>query len=82
MMRAWIHPEQLAIEHVRDRGQRMPVLRVDVRERPDDAAPGKARAHVRVVEHVERIIVIDELMVECLPEHRPDDRDQNDNDSE
>ena len=82
VVRARIHSEQLAVEHVRDRRQRMPVLRMDMRERPDNPAPGQARAHVRVVEHVKRIVIIDELMAERLSKHRPRDRDQNDNDAE
>ena len=62
MVRAWIHSEQLAIEHVRNRRERMPVLRMNMGKRPLDASPGQASAHVRIVEHVKRIVVINELV--------------------
>jgi len=82
MMRAWIHAEQLAIEHVRNRRERVPVLGMNVGERPQDASPGQARAHVRVVEHVKRIVIIDKLMAKSLAEHRPRDRNQKTADAE
>jgi len=81
-MRAWIHAEQLAIEHVRNRRERVPVLRMNVRERPRNAPPRQARAHVRVVEHIKRIVIIDELMANSLAERRPCDRDQKNADAD
>ena len=53
-----------------------------MREGPGDPAPGQTRPHVRVVEHVKRIVIIYELVMEGLPEHRPCDRDQKDADAE
>lgn len=76
MMRAWIQAEQLAIEHVRDRRQRMPVLGMHMGERPPNPAPAQPRADVRVIKHVKRIVVIDELMLKRLPKNRPRQRDQ------
>ena len=82
MMRAWIHAEQLTIEHVRNRRERVPVLRMNVRERPRNAPPRQSRAHMRVVEHVKRIVIIDELVANSLAEHRPCDRDQKNADAD
>ena len=75
-MRARIQVEQLAIEHVRHRRQWMPVLGMNMGEGPLNSAPRQPRAHVRIVEHVKRIVVINKLVTECLPEHRPRKRDQ------
>jgi len=82
MMRAWIQAEQLAIEHVRHRRERMPVLGMNMGEGPLDSGPRQPRAHVRIVEHVKRIVVINELVTECLPEHRPRKRDQKNTDAD
>src|SRR5438477_7934013 len=82
MMRAWIHAEQLAIEHVRNRRERVPVLGMNMGERPPDAPPGRSGAHVRIVEHVKRIVIIDKLMAKSLAEHRPRDRNQKNADAE
>src|SRR5438552_19125752 len=60
----------------------MPVLGMNVVERPQDASPGQSRAHVRVVEHVKRIVMIDKLMAKSLAEHRPRDRQQKNADAE
>jgi len=81
-MRAWIHAEQLAIEHVRNRRERVPVLGMNMGERPPDAPPGRSGAHVRIVEHVKRIVIIDKLMAKSLAEHRPRDRNQKNADAE
>ena len=82
MLRARIQAEQLTIQHVRDRGQRMPVLGVDVGEGPTNSGPTYARTHVGVVVNIQRIVVVDELVVERLPEYRPCDRGQEDGDAE
>ena len=42
MMRAGVQAEQLAVQHVRKPGQRMPVAGVPGREGPFDAGPGQA----------------------------------------
>ena len=76
MVRAWIHSKELAIDHVRNCRERMPVLGMNVGERPCDAAPRQSCAHVRIVEHVKRVVVINELVMERLAEHRPRQRDQ------
>src|SRR3981081_1962149 len=76
MVRAWIHAEQLAIQHVRNRRKRMPVLGMNMSEGPLDSAPRQARAHMCVVDHVKRIIIINELITACLSKDRPRQRDQ------
>src|SRR6266481_4917446 len=58
----------------------MPVLGMHVRERPGDAVPAQSRAHMRVVEHVKGIVVVDELVVNGLPENRPRYRKQENGD--
>ncbi len=82
VMRAGIHTEQLAIEHMGHGGKRMPVLRMHVGERPDNAVPIQTGEHVHVVCDVERIVVVDELMMKRLSKHGPRQRDQSGADGE
>ena len=74
MMRAGIQTEQLTIKHVRDRGERVPVLRMHVREGPDHAIPVQTRNDVRIIYDVTRIVEVDELMANGLPKNRPRQR--------
>ena len=76
MMRARPYSKKLTIEHVRHRRERMPVLRMNVRERPDDVGPTQPASNVRIIQHVEWIVVVDELKSRRLREHGPRDRDQ------
>src|SRR5690348_1462483 len=76
MLGTGLHAEKLAIEHVRDRRQRMPVLGMDVGECPLDSTPSQSGANVRIVVNVERIVVVDELMMKRLSKHGPNDRDE------
>ena len=81
MLCARIQAEHLAIEHVRNRSERMPVLGMHVRERPRDSVPAEPRSHVRVVVNVKRIVIVDELMMKSLAEDRPRNRDQKNSDA-
>src|ERR1043166_1899818 len=76
MMPARLQPEQLTVEHVRERGQRMPVARVRVRKRPDHIAEAQSSAHDRVLVDVNVIVEVNEIMPKRLPEHDPRDRNQ------
>ena len=81
MMPAGPEAEQLTIHHVRNRRERMPVLRMNVRERPSNAVPAQAGANVRVLDHVSRVVIIDELKAKRLTEDRPGDRKDKNADS-
>ena len=59
---------------MRDRRERVPVLRMHVGERPDRAIPTQTRDDVRVICDVTRIIEVDELMANRLPKHGPRQR--------
>ena len=83
MMTAGSQSKELAIEHVRNRGERMPVARVSVSERPRDAAQRQAACDDRIAVNVRFIIKIDEIVLERLPKHEPrngDKKDANPND--
>jgi hypothetical protein len=80
VMPAGPQPKQLAIEHVRNGRERVPVLRVDMGEGPPDALPAQPAVHVRILQDVKRIVVIDELVVECLSKDNPDEREDADAD--
>ena len=54
----------LAVEHVRDPRQRMPVAVVTATEDPGDSVPGESLTDVRVGIHVHVVINVDELVSE------------------
>src|ERR1041384_826298 len=62
-----VHPVELAIEHDRHPGERMPVARMPCGERPLDARGGEACPDHLVLDHVLMVVVRDELMVPRLP---------------
>ena len=56
MLRAGLLAEQLAVSHVRQPRQRMPVARRKSGERPAQAVPGQPRFHMIVAGHIKRVI--------------------------
>ena len=71
MMRTGIQTEKLAIDHVGNRRQWMPVLRMNMSKGPDNAAPGQPRLGLWVFENVTTVVVVNEIEVPGLEE---DDR--------
>ena len=67
MMAAGIECEQLAIEHVREPGQRMPISGMRGRECPAEARQGQALAHHQVIGDVFGVVIIDETAVKDWP---------------
>ena len=65
--------EDLAVEHVREPGQRMPVVVFQAREGPGDRIPGQALGDVLVVVDVAVVVEIDEA--EILVQGRPEGQD-------
>ena len=76
MMSAGLEPKELAIEHVGNRRQRMPVPRVAVPERPNDSGQGEAAGYDRVFIDVDVIVEVNEFVTKRLPENEPRDCDQ------
>jgi hypothetical protein len=76
MMSAGIESKELAVEHVRNCRQWMPVSRVAVRERPNDSGQRQAAGYGRVFIDVNVIVEINEIVAERLPENQPRDCDQ------
>ena len=58
MVFAGIHPKKLAIQHVRNPGNWMPVERIGVRKSPLDVFPEQSALDHRVLRDVIRIVVI------------------------
>lgn len=80
VMRARVQPEQLAIEHVGKCREWMPVIRINMRERPLDIAPAHACADMRVLANVKWIIEVDELVMDRLAEYGPNECEKKNND--
>ena len=58
----------------------MPVVRMDVRERPDHRVPVQSRLNPRITTDVIRIVVIEKAVAERLPKDRERHREQRDAD--
>ena len=71
MMGTGIQTEKLAIDHVGNRRQWMPVLRMNMSRGPDDTVPGQSGSDIRVLEDVRAVVVVNEIEVRGLEEdHR------------
>ena len=62
---------ELAIEHMCDRRQRMPVFGMDMRKRPGDVGDADAASDPRVLIDVTRIVVVNEIVPERLNKDSP-----------
>ncbi len=62
VMPARIQIEQLAIQRVREPGQGMPVRGVQRRKAPLDGLPAQTRLHLRVVQDIDVVVVVQERM--------------------
>ena len=71
MVPACVYAVQLAIEHMCDRRQRVPVFRMDMRECPGDVAEIDAAGDRRVLIDVARIVVVNEIVPDCLTKNGP-----------
>ena len=61
-----VEPKQLAIQHVRNPGKRMPVALVTGRERPGDGGPGQPALNGWVFINVGLVVAIDEGSVTSM----------------
>ena len=71
VMAAGVKTEELAIQHVRQRRERMPVTRMSVRECPHDSMRSDTTGYDRISVNVSAIVVIDEVVAERLREDEP-----------
>ena len=71
-------PENLAIEHVRDPGQGMPIGRIGARESPSEALPGYPLLHPRIGGDVVGIIVADKPAIN-RGQKRPENQAEEEN---
>ena len=62
---------QLAVEHVCDCRQRMPVFGMDMSECPADVREVDAAGDPSVLIDVTRIVVVNEIVPECLTKNGP-----------
>ena len=76
MMAAGAQSVKLAVQHMGNPGQRMPVGGMDVGERPDDPLERQSPGDFRVIIHVIVVVVIDKVVPQRLPENGKRDRRQ------
>jgi len=72
MMPTRVQTVELAIQHVGECGERMPVGLMRVGEGPGDAGAGETAFGHRVLVNIDVIVEIDELVLEGLAENEPD----------
>jgi hypothetical protein len=82
MMSARIKAVNLAVQHVGNPGQRMPVGRMDVGKSPDDSLGSQTQGNLGVFEDIFVIVKINELIMTCLPENDPYDCDKEHTDAQ
>src|SRR5437870_2234465 len=80
VMTAGFEPEQLAVEHVRNRRERMPVPRMRMGKRGEYAVYRKASGDGGVLIHVQVIVEIDEIVPQSLTKNQPGDCNQSETD--
>lgn len=68
---AGVYSVELAIKHMCDCRQRMPVFGMDMRKRPGDVGDADATRDPRVLINVTRIVVVNEIVPECLTKDDP-----------
>ena len=80
VMAAGLEPEQLAVEHVRNRRERMPVPRMRMGKRAEYAGHRKSSVDDRVLININMIVEIDEIVPQSLTENEPSDCNQSEAD--
>src|SRR4029077_4284857 len=80
MVQTGIYPEQLAIQHMRQGGDGMPVGGVKMSEGPCEVGETQPAGHAIGAINVIGIIVTDPIEVRGLPKDNPDQRDKREGD--
>jgi hypothetical protein len=68
---ACLQSVQLAVQHVCDRRQRVPVFGMNMSECPSDVREVNATRDSGVLIDVARIVVVNEIVPDCLTKNRP-----------
>jgi len=72
MMAAGMQSVQLAVQHVRQPRQRMPVERIILRERPDHSFERQAANDFRIFINVLLVIIVNKSVPQRLAKNHPD----------
>ncbi len=81
VMSTGVEPEQLAIEHMRNTRQGMPVSRMKMGKYTNHTIECDALDDARILININVVIEIDEIVPECLPKDQPSDCDQSEADA-
>ncbi len=71
VMTAGLKPIKLAIYHVGNERQRMPIVRIAIEERAAKAVPGQSAANQRIAVDVNFVVETDEIVPEGLSKNGP-----------
>ena len=77
MVAGRIRCEELAVQHVREPRQGMPVVGIDRLKRPGDAGLCQSRLHMAILGDIFVIIIADEVKAAHLPEYAGGHQDEN-----
>src|SRR4029077_12209418 len=80
VMAAGLQPEQLAVEHVRNRRERMSVPRMRMGKRAEYAVHRESSGDDRVLINIRMIVEIDEIVPQSLTKNEPRDCNQSEAD--
>ena len=70
-MTSGFQPIQLAVKHMRNRRQRMPVLGMNMAKRPGDTGQAEPASYFRIFVDVGLFIVVHEFVPERLAKNNP-----------
>src|SRR5437879_1668976 len=76
MMACSMQTINLAIEHVREPRQRVPVAGIKSGKSPGNASPTQACLNTAILRYILLIVIIQKFMVPALPEHGQGDQPQ------
>ena len=71
MMTAGIKAIKLAVKHMGNRGERVPVAGIDMCKRPGNSVETNTGSDLRIFIDVGIVVVIYKLMMDRLPENNP-----------
>lgn len=80
VMAAGLDSKQLAVEHVRNRRERMPIPRMRMGKRAECAGQRKSSVDDRVLININMIVEINEIVPQSLTENEPSDGNQSEAD--
>ena len=76
MVTTGVETKQLAVDHVRERRERVPIVPMPSSKCVDDAVNTQSMSDVRIGINIFAVVVVDEVVTDGLRKHQPGNGDQ------